>query len=76
VLLGLGLISHLAGQGLIAYGLAHVQAAFSAAALLWQPVVAAVLAAMILGESLTGTQILGGAIVLIGIYLAQRSLPK
>ncbi len=76
VLFGLGLISHLAGQGLIAYGLAHVQAAFSAAALLWQPVVAALLAAILLGESLTGMQIIGGAVVLVGIYLAQRTLPK
>ena len=76
VLVALGLISHLGGQGLIAYGLAHVQAAFSAAALLWQPVVAAILAAIVLGESLSGMQIVGGGIVLAAIYLAQRNLPR
>jgi drug/metabolite transporter (DMT)-like permease len=76
VLAALGLISHLGGQGLIAYGLAHVQAAFSAAVLLWQPVVAALLAAAVLGESLSGMQILGGIVVLLAIYLAQRSLPR
>jgi drug/metabolite transporter (DMT)-like permease len=76
VVLALGLISHLGGQGLIAYGLAHVQAAFSAAVLLWQPVVAAILAALVLGESLSGLQLIGGAVVLLAIYLAQRSLPR
>ena len=75
VVLALGLISHLGGQGLIAYGLAHVQAAFSAAVLLWQPVVAAILAAMVLGETLSGLQLVGGVVVLLAIYLAQRSLP-
>ena len=76
VLAALGFISHLAGQGLIAFGLAHVQAAFSAAALLWQPVVAGILAAIILGEPLSGLQLMGGAIVLAAIYLAQRSLQR
>jgi drug/metabolite transporter (DMT)-like permease len=76
VVLALGLISHLGGQGLIAYGLAHVQAAFSAAVLLWQPVVAAVLAAVVLGEPLSIMQIFGGVVVLLAIYMAQRSLPR
>lgn len=76
VLIALGLISHLGGQGLIAYGLAHVQAAFSAAVLLWQPVVAAILAAVILGESLSVMQMAGGIVVLLAIYLAQRNLPR
>jgi len=76
VLAALGFISHLGGQGLIAYGLAHVQAAFSAAVLLWQPVVAAILAALVLGESLSGMQIAGGIVVLLAIYLAQRNLPR
>ena len=76
VLVALGFISHLGGQGLIAYGLAHVQAAFSAAVLLWQPVVAAILAALVLGESLSGMQIAGGIVVLLAIYLAQRNLPR
>ena len=37
-LVGLALVSHAAGQGLIAYALAHLPAAFSSVSLLFQPV--------------------------------------
>ena len=43
-LLGLALVSHAAGQGLIAYALAHLPAAFSSVSLLLQPVMAALFA--------------------------------
>jgi drug/metabolite transporter (DMT)-like permease len=71
-LLGLAWISHSAGQGLIAYALAHLPAAFSAVALLFQPVMAAAFAWLLLQEPLVPLQILGGAVVLVGIYLAHR----
>jgi len=71
-LLGLALVSHAAGQGLIAYALAHLPAAFSSVSLLLQPVMAAVFAWVLLGEALVPLQIAGGAIVLVGIYLARR----
>jgi drug/metabolite transporter (DMT)-like permease len=71
-LLGLAWISHSAGQGLIAYALAHLPAAFSAVGLLFQPVMAALFAWFLLGEPLAALQVLGGAIVLMGIYLAHR----
>lgn len=76
VVAALGFLSHLLGQGFIAYGLAHLPATFSAITLLWQPVVAAGLAAALLHEKLDAVQITGGTIVLLAIYLAQRSLPK
>jgi drug/metabolite transporter (DMT)-like permease len=41
VLISLALLSHVAGQGLIAWALAHLSAAFSAVGLLVQPVAAA-----------------------------------
>lgn len=72
VLLGLALISHAGGQGLIAYALAHLPASFSSVSLLLQPVMAAIFAWAILGESLAPPQIAGGAMVLAGIYLARR----
>jgi drug/metabolite transporter (DMT)-like permease len=72
ILIGLALISHAAGQGLIAYALAHLPAAFSSVSLLSQPVMAALFAWMLLSEGLTPLQILGGLIVLAGIYLARR----
>jgi drug/metabolite transporter (DMT)-like permease len=72
-LVGLAWISHAAGQGLIAFALAHLPAAFSSVGLLFQPVMAATFAWILLGEPLAGLQIAGGAVVLAGIYLARRS---
>jgi len=72
VLAGLALFSHVGGQGLIAYGLAHLPAAFSSVTLLIQPVVAAIFAWLILSEALGPWQILGGIIVLSGIFVARR----
>lgn len=71
-LLGLALVSHAAGQGLIAYALAHLPAAFSSVSLLLQPVAAAIFAWLLLAEPLSPLQFAGGAIVLAGIYLARR----
>jgi drug/metabolite transporter (DMT)-like permease len=75
ILAGLALVSHAAGQGLIAYALAHLPAAFSSVSLLFQPVMAAVFAWLLLGEPLAPLQIAGGAIVLAGIYLSRRGQP-
>ena len=71
-LLGLALVSHAAGQGLIAYALAHLRAAFSSVSLLFQPVMAALFAWLLLAEPLAALQVAGGLIVLAGIYLARR----
>ncbi len=71
-LLGLAWISHAGGQGLIAFALAQLPAAFSAVGLLLQPVMAAVFAWALLGEPLGAAQAVGGAVVLFGIYLAHR----
>jgi drug/metabolite transporter (DMT)-like permease len=72
ILVGLALVSHAAGQGLIAYALAHLGAAFSSVSLLFQPVMAALFAWLLLGEPLAALQAAGGVIVLLGIYLARR----
>lgn len=72
ILLGLAWVSHSAGQGLIAYALAHLPAAFSSVGLLFQPVMAAAFAWLLLGEPLVALQVAGGAVVLAGIYLAHR----
>jgi drug/metabolite transporter (DMT)-like permease len=72
VLLGLALVSHAAGQGLIAYALAHLPATFSSVGLLLQPVIAAGFAWILLAEPLVPLQIAGGVVVLVGIYLARR----
>jgi drug/metabolite transporter (DMT)-like permease len=71
-LVGLAWISHCAGQGLIAYSLAHLPAAFSSVSLLFQPVMAALFAWILLSEPLVPLQMAGGVVVLAGIYLARR----
>ena len=73
VLLGLALISHAAGQSLIAFALAHLPAALGSLSLLIQPVMAAGLAWILLAEALGWLQALGGAIVLAGILIARRA---
>lgn len=72
ILAGLALIPHIAGQSLIAYGFAHLPAAFSSVSLLLQPVLAAIYAWALLGEAVGPAQMLGGLVVLAGIYLARR----
>lgn len=72
MLAGLALVSHAAGQGLIAYALASLPAAFSSVSLLFQPVMAALFAWALLSEALVPLQVLGGMVVLVGIYLARR----
>jgi drug/metabolite transporter (DMT)-like permease len=72
ILAGLALVSHAGGQGLIAHALAHLPAAFSSVSLLFQPVMAALFAWLLLSEPLAALQIVGGAVVLAGIYLARR----
>ncbi len=72
VLVGLALIAHAGGQGLFAYALAHLPVAFSSVGLLLEPVAAAVLAWIILGEDLSGWQGVGAIAVLAGILLARR----
>lgn len=74
VLLALALISHVGGQALIAYGFGHLPASFSSVSLLWQPVVAAVVAWVVLGERLQWLQGVGAVVVLAGIAVASGLL--
>ena len=71
ILLALAAISHVGGQGLIAYALAGLPAAFASVGLLVQPVAATLFAWILLGERCSGLQGLGGAIVLSGILLCR-----
>ncbi len=72
ILVALGWVVHAGGQGLITFALAWLPPAFSSLTLLIQPLVAAVLAWMLLAEPLGTPQIAGGAIVIAGILLARR----
>ncbi len=75
VLIGLALISHAAGQGLVAQALARLSASFSAVAMLSEPLFAALIAWAILGEAVTALQAAGGMVILAGIFLARPPKP-
>ncbi|MGQ0524845.1 MAG: EamA family transporter, partial [Betaproteobacteria bacterium] len=76
-LFGLALFAQVAGQSLIAYAMAHLPATFSSVGLLLQPVVAALFAWALLGETVSAVQMAGAVLVLIGIRIAhQAGAPK
>jgi len=73
IVLGLALVSHVAGQSLIAYALAHLPASLGSVSLLIQPIFAGIFAWIVLGEALGPLQIAGGIATLIGIGIAHRA---
>jgi drug/metabolite transporter (DMT)-like permease len=73
LLVGLAVIVHVIGQGLVAYALAHLPAAFGAVGLLVQPAAAGFYAWLFLDEQLSPLQFIGGAIILAAIMLARSA---
>ena len=71
-LIGLGLISQLGGYMALTYGMGHLPATITSISLLTQGPLTALLAAVLLHEPLSGAQIAGGFLVLIGIGVAHR----
>lgn len=76
VVLALGIVCHVVGQSLITSALAHLPVTFSSIGLLVQPVGAAALAWVLLGEPLGTVQWLGGGLALAGITLARRATAR
>ena len=74
--LGLALISHVAGQSLIAYAMAHLPATLSSVGLLLQPVMASLFAWILLGETLGAAGMAGAVLVLVGIRIATLAEPR
>ena len=77
-LVGLGLVSQLAGWLAINYALGHLKASAVSVSLLAQAVVTALLSIPLLGETLGVAQTIGGLFVLSGIYLvnSRRRQPE
>ena len=73
LMIGLGVVAHACGQGLIVWGLAHLPAAFASVSLLVAPVSAAAFAWLLLAEPLGLAQVAGMTLVLVGVQLAWRS---
>jgi drug/metabolite transporter (DMT)-like permease len=74
--IGAGLFSQTVGYLSMSYALGHLPASAVAPTMIGQPVVTALLAIPILGELLQPVQWIGGAVVLLGIYLVNRSHEK
>jgi drug/metabolite transporter (DMT)-like permease len=74
-LAGLGLVSQLGGWLAINYALGHMPASQVSVCLLSQSVVTALLSIPILGEAVHANQVVGGALVLAGIYWVTARVP-
>lgn len=71
-LLVLGLVSHVGGQGLLAWALGRVPPAIAGIIILVQPVVAGLIGWFWLGEALGALQLAGGALVLVAVWQARQ----
>jgi drug/metabolite transporter (DMT)-like permease len=71
-LFALGLISQVVSYYALVYALGHLPATITSVAVIAQVPLAALLAAVLLGEPLTGAQLAGGAVVLAGIYVVSK----
>ncbi len=70
-LFALALVSHAGGQGLLAFALGHLPAAFSALVIFLEAVAAACFGWVILGEPIGPVQALGAVAIFIGISVAR-----
>jgi drug/metabolite transporter (DMT)-like permease len=73
VVLLLGLVAHVFGQGLVAYGMRTAPVGLASILLLIQPVVAAIAAWFIFNETFTPVEMAGALMVLAGLAVASRS---
>lgn len=71
-LAGLGLVSQLGAYYALVYALGHLPATITSVGLLTQLPLTVVLAAVLLDEPVTAAQVLGGALVLCGVYVVNR----
>jgi drug/metabolite transporter (DMT)-like permease len=73
VVIAMGLIAHVLGQGLIALGMRTAPVGLASVLLLIQPVVAAIGAWVLFNESLGPIEMLGAGLVLAGLAIASRT---
>lgn len=71
-LAGLGIITHFGGWITINYALGYLKAQNISVTLLSQSVITSLLAIPILGETLSWSQVIGGVLILAGIYVVNR----
>ena len=71
--LALGLVSQVFGYLALNHALGYLPASIVSPTMLGQPIVTAILAGPLLGETLSPWQVLGGLAVLAGVYVVHRS---
>jgi drug/metabolite transporter (DMT)-like permease len=64
-------VSHIGGQGLLAYALGHLSAAFSSLVIFLEALAAALFGFLFFGETLGPLELVGGAGILLGIWIAR-----
>jgi drug/metabolite transporter (DMT)-like permease len=71
--LGAALVSQIGGYLAVTYAMGHLPASVVSPTMIGQPVLTALLALILFGEGLLPAQILGGLVILLGIYWVHRS---
>jgi drug/metabolite transporter (DMT)-like permease len=71
--IALGVVAHVFGQGLVAFGMRNAPVGLASILLLIQPVVAAVAAWIIFGEAFGRLEMAGALLVLAGLAMATRA---
>ncbi len=71
-LIGMGILSQLVGYMALTYALGHLPATITSISLLVQGPLTALLAGILLHESISVAQVAGGLLVLVGVGLAHR----
>jgi len=72
-LVALGVISHAGGQGLLAFALGSLSAAFSSLVIFLEAVAGAAFGYAVFGEKLGWMQAAGGVLILAGVWIARPS---
>ncbi|BDA83501.1 membrane protein [Aureimonas sp. SA4125] len=76
-LLALGVISHAGGQGLLTIALGVLSASFSSLVIFVEAVAAALFGWLFAGEALVPLQVIGGLLILFGVWIARpRPVPE
>lgn len=70
-LAALAIVSHAGGQGLLAFALGHLPAAFSALVIFLEAIAAALFGWLFVSEPISLAQGIGGILILIGIHTAR-----
>jgi drug/metabolite transporter (DMT)-like permease len=73
VLIALGLVAHVFGQGLVAFGMREAPVGLASILLLTQPLVATIAAWVIFGEAMGPVEMAGAGLIMAGLVIASAA---